>query len=80
MKIRAKLLKDYINAVSKLDGEPCLSISKEGVSTKCVDPAHVSMMWINAPASDDLDITEDATTFCIDAKQFSKYFAELSDI
>ncbi len=73
MKIKAKLLKDYINIVSKLDNEPCLNITKEGLDTKCVDPAHVSMMVVNVPISDELVITEEPMSFCIDSKQFGKY-------
>lgn len=78
MRIKAKLLKDYINAVSKLDNEPCLNITKEGLDTKCVDPAHVSMMVVNVPVSNELVITEEPFTFCIDAKQFSKYLGSFA--
>lgn len=73
MKIKAKLLKSYINAVSKIDGEPCLNIRKDGLSTISVDPAHICIISVNAPASDDLVITEEPIGFCIDAKQFEKY-------
>lgn len=73
MKIKAKLLKDYIKTVSKIDNEPCLNIRKDGMNTISVDPAHVSIISVNVPASDDLVITEEPTSFCIDAKQFDKY-------
>ena len=73
MKIKAKLLKSYIKAVSKLDNEPCLNIRKDGMNTISVDPAHVSIISVNVPASDDLVITEEPISFCIDSKQFDKY-------
>lgn len=73
MKIKAKLLKDYIKTVSKIDSEPCLNITKDGLKTISVDPAHICIISVNAKKSDDLEITEEPISFCIDAKQFDKY-------
>lgn len=73
MKIKADLLKRYMKAVSKIDGEPCLNLRKDGINSASVDPAHVCIITVNIPASDDLVITEEPMSFCLDAKQFDKY-------
>lgn len=79
MKIKAKLLKSYLSAVSKVDNEPCLNIGKAGLSTVSVDPAHVCIMSVDIPASEDLVITEGPSSFCLDSKQFSKYLGSFKN-
>lgn len=72
MKIKASLFKTFLDAVSRIDADPRLSINKSGLSTIGVDPAHVALVKANIPISPDLDITEDLNV-CVDAKKLLSF-------
>lgn len=72
MKIKASLFKTFLEAVSRIDAEPRLTINKSGISTVSVDPAHVALVRANIPISPDLDVSEDLNV-CVDAKKLLSF-------
>ena len=53
--------KDLLLTLGCLSDECCLKVSKTGITTSLVDPAHIAMMMADAPASvfDDFKVSED---------------------
>src|SRR3989304_1283170 len=43
-KVKADVLKEVVDVISTLGGEAKFNVTKDGVSVKAVDPAHVAMV------------------------------------
>lgn len=74
MRIKNRLFKTYLDAVSRLTTEPCIEINAAGITTVAVDPAHVAIVKAHIPKSADLEITEELRA-SIDADKTKKYLS-----
>ncbi len=71
-RIRMEVLRELVEVVSTLVPEAKLSISKDGVSVKAVDPSHVAMLVLSLKSTAFEEFTGEPTEIGIDIEKFKE--------
>ncbi len=69
-RIRMEVLREVVEAVSTLVSEAKLTVSKDGLEVKAVDPSHVAMLVLRLDAKAFEEFTGEPTEFGVDAERF----------
>lgn len=71
-RIRMELLKEAVEVISTLVSEVKLSISKDGIHVKAVDPSHVAMLVMNLNGSVFEEFTGEPTEIGVDIEKIKE--------
>lgn len=71
-RLRTEVLRELIEVIATLVPEAKLSISKDGITVKAVDPSHVAMLVLNLKREAFVEFTGEQTEIGIDVEKFKE--------
>ncbi|MCI4349656.1 MAG: DNA polymerase sliding clamp, partial [Thermoplasmata archaeon] len=71
-RIRMEILRELVEVIATLVPEVKLSISKDGISVKAVDPSHVAMLVLNLNTGAFEEFTGEPTELGVDIEKFKE--------
>jgi proliferating cell nuclear antigen len=71
-RIRTDVLRELIEVIATLVPEAKLSVSKDGITVKAVDPSHVAMLVLNLKPAAFEEFTGESTEIGIDVEKFKE--------